>query len=149
MRICSEAEGVFNDFVGCWPKYKSRVISYNGTDLKGVIAVHLDDGFLYTYLRSDLSYDFDYPRFEKVGYLDSDDLYEEDYLKEFAKRCELMLLNRYDGPLCELARDIGVTTRTIYHWRTGRNVPSLTVLRRIAEVCQCEIEDLVHWKWTE
>lgn len=45
--------------------------------------------------------------------------------------------------LLSLARNVGVSLKTIYNYESGAREPSIAMLIRLAEVLDCTIDDLI------
>lgn len=43
----------------------------------------------------------------------------------------------------ELANSIGVERTTVTMWETGNSVPSIDALKKLAEIFNCKIDDLI------
>ena len=45
--------------------------------------------------------------------------------------------------LCELAEAIGLSSQAVYYYETGAREPNLETLRKLANVLDCSIDELI------
>lgn len=79
----------------------------------------------------------------EVFYDDVNELSEEQEKKEFAYRLRSLMGRRGIGQ-DELADMIGTSQTMISHYVSGRSIPSAIILRKIAKVLRCSMDDFFY-----
>lgn len=68
------------------------------------------------------------------------------WINEFSRKLKKKLkLNRFTQK--DFANEIGVTERTIHNYINGKSIPDYLILRRIARILDCTIEDLTNFDY--
>ena len=75
-----------------------------------------------------------------------DGLPEEEWLNEFSRKIKRKLsmknMNRK-----ELASMVGVPLNTIYRYVKGERVPNIFIIKKIAQVLECDVRELVNFDY--
>lgn len=128
-------ESMYDEYKTFFPSYAKDTVSYKPCG-KSAITVLLSDKseFIYDAMDNALFHD-------KTG---QDNETDEDYIKrKIHKRLKFFMSNRRctQEELCERT---GLTQATISRYITGKAIPSVLNLYKIAKALDCKIEDIIN-----